>query len=105
MALPIRYSLERVKPFNKIDRSPRWRNELVQFSKQIKGKKKAVVFNAELPIELMFYSDVPSYDYIPERAIIDSLLEDGYAIYINQNPSDSPKLEGVEYVELCSKRE
>ncbi|MDG1427680.1 MAG: glycosyltransferase family 39 protein [Crocinitomicaceae bacterium] len=102
-ALPIRFAIERIKPFNEIDRNPEWRRELLQFSEKIKDDEKAVVFNVELPIELMFYSGIPSYLEMPEDHIIDSLLVEGYTIYFGNHSEVEHKYENANYFTLVKK--
>ncbi|MDG2440719.1 MAG: hypothetical protein P8M19_03530, partial [Crocinitomicaceae bacterium] len=95
--------IERIKPFNEIDRNPEWRRELLQFSEKIKDDEKAVVFNVELPIELMFYSGIPSYLEMPEDHIIDSLLVEGYTIYFGNHSEVEHKYENANYFTLVKK--
>lgn len=81
LLLPIRYTLERVKPFEIRGRSPQW-------VKQIKSLKKmnlspnTVIFNMDHPIETMFYTDFTAYENIPDEHTIKYLLDKGYEIYI-----------------------
>lgn len=81
IALPIRYSFERVKPFNVHDRTPDW----VAAIKNIKAKKgeKMLIFNAKNPIEIMFYTNVIAYRQIPSNSVLDSLGGIGYSIYFD----------------------
>lgn len=55
LALPLRYCIERVKPFSAGDRNPAWVQELKQMPE--KHNDKIVLFNYETLIEAMFYTD------------------------------------------------
>src|SRR5690606_36307380 len=52
LALPVRYSLERIKPFEKSEREPQWAQELKALNID---NPKVVLFNVEHAIEAMFY--------------------------------------------------
>lgn len=81
IALPIRYTFERLKPFDTIDRNPTW---IVEMNKLDLGKDdKVVIFNTDHPIEMMFYTDYTAYTAIPSKAVLDSLSEIGYEIYFD----------------------
>jgi 4-amino-4-deoxy-L-arabinose transferase-like glycosyltransferase len=83
IALPIRYTIERVKPFEKSDRLPQWVTDL----KNLNNKKfeKGVLFNYDKPIEAMFYTNLTVYPYIPDEKVINNLIEKGYIVIINDN--------------------
>ncbi|NRA11171.1 MAG: glycosyltransferase family 39 protein [Crocinitomicaceae bacterium] len=81
IALPIRFSLERLKPFNKYERNPAW---IVAIKKLDLGESdKTVIFNTDHPIEVMFYTDYTAYTQIPSNRILDSLSNQGYKIYFD----------------------
>ncbi len=82
LAFPIRYSLERMKPFQQAVEVPQWQADIHEFSKRIEGNKKVVIFNTEHPIEFMFHTDAVAYQGIPVRSTLDSLVGKGYEIYI-----------------------
>ncbi|MCH2223468.1 MAG: glycosyltransferase family 39 protein [Crocinitomicaceae bacterium] len=83
-ALPIRLTVERLKPFKNESKTVEWKNEMINFSKHISSKQSVVVFNEPRPIEMMFYTDATAYDYLPKSEIIDSLLVEGHELYLNQ---------------------
>lgn len=83
ICLPIRYTIERVKPFEKIDRNPLWAVELRKLNKQ--NFEKGILFNYDKPIEAMFYTDLTVYSYIPDKKTIAELIDKGYKILINDN--------------------
>ncbi|MFH0757552.1 MAG: glycosyltransferase family 39 protein [Bacteroidota bacterium] len=96
IVLPIRYSIERIKPFSQTDRSPQWVIDLKQIND---GRyNNAIVFNYDHPIEAMFYTDFTVYSAIPEREKISGLIEQGYTVILNDNgniPADIRKMEGL----------
>lgn len=87
--LPIRYGIERMKPFEKRDRNPQWVSDLKVLNKQ--NIQNGVLFNYENPIEAMFYTDLTVYSGIPSNEKIEELKKDGYRVFVNE----SGKLESV----------
>lgn len=78
--LPVRYSIERVKPFKNSVKEPVWRTELIN----MRGKfdEKTVFMNYEHAIEGMFYTDYIFYDRLPLDGEIESLAQKGYKVII-----------------------
>lgn len=90
IVLPIRYSLERLKPFENRDRNPSW----VLHLKSLKAvlPSNAILFNTAYPIECMFYTDIlAAYSFSPDDKTIEKLLDLGYRIFL---------LEGEQLIEL-----
>lgn len=83
--LPIRYSMERIRPFRNIDRNPGWVRELRLLQNKI-GTGKAAVFNIEHPIEAMFYAKVSAYAGLPNAEQINEAHKRGFRIYIYDDP-------------------
>ncbi len=79
--LPIRYSIERTKLFQKRDRSPAWVEEIKHLRNRF-GDEKVVIFNSIRPIETMLYTDYVAYKQIPDSSIIDSLEMEGYIVHV-----------------------
>jgi 4-amino-4-deoxy-L-arabinose transferase-like glycosyltransferase len=103
IALPIRYAIERIKPFDKTDRNPQWVNDLktLNESKITNG----ILFNYNKPIEAMFYTDITVYQNIPENDIIIDLQQKGYTILINDNGNIPERIKttaGIRTVKLTS---
>ena len=86
IALPIRYSIERIKPFQNIDRNPGWARELRTMNSVI-GDSHAVVFNMEHYIEAMFYTNCIAYPYTPTKEQVRHSLDMGYKVFIVDNVS------------------
>ena len=84
IALPVRYTIERMKPFDKIDRNPAWVQELKELNSE--KIKNGVLFNYKAPIEAMFYTNLTAaYPNIPDKATITTLLQKNYTIIIDDN--------------------
>jgi len=85
IGLPIRYSIERIKPFTVMERNPEWAEETRNIAQQIDGKN-AVLFGYDRPIEAMFYGDGIVYSGIPDLILIKSIKEDGFNVFVyNKN--------------------
>jgi hypothetical protein len=94
--LPVRYSIERAKPFEIKERRPKWVSGLKEMNNR--NIKKGVLFNYKLPIEAMFYTNLIVYPFIPEQDVIDSLIDKGYAVIIKNDgniPDNIKKIPGV----------
>ncbi len=103
IALPIRYSIERIKPFDKTDRKPQWVNDLKTLNE--KNITNGILFNYNNPIEAMFYTDITVYQNIPENYILMDLQQKGYNILINDNgniPERIKTITGIKTVKLTS---
>lgn len=81
LILPLRYAIERIKPLEGEDqRNPMWAKEL----KKLRSKSlddKIIVFNVEHNIELMFYTDVTAYNFIPSNEQITQLNNRGFSCF------------------------
>ena len=99
IALPIRYSIERIKPFESRDRNPQWVQDLKHLNKIYNGKKN-IIFNVDYPIETMFYTDFIAYETIPNKNTIEELKLKGYNIYINDNEDLTDELKNLKDIEI-----
>jgi 4-amino-4-deoxy-L-arabinose transferase len=96
IALPVRYSFERIKPFRKIERNPEWVSNLKELSKDV--NEKVVLFNYANPVEAMFYTDMTVYPQLPDKETIKRLIREGYTVVINdegQLPEELLMMDGV----------
>ena len=103
IALPVRYAIERVKPFNKNERNPQWVANL----KKLNDKKitNGVLFNYDQPVAAMFYTNLTVYPDIPDAGTIAGLIENGYTLIINDNsriPEDIKRIKGVTLEKLTA---
>ena len=76
IALPIRYGIERMKPFKNYSRNPKWVIELKQLNDR--NIQNGILFNYKNPIEAMFYTDLVVYSTLPSNDKIESLINEGY---------------------------
>ena len=98
IALPIRYAVERIKPFEDTDRRPKWVNNLKNLNN--KKIKNGVLFNYNNPIEAMFYTNLTVYREIPNKTLIISLTEKGYTVLINNNDKLPPDIKSIKGVKI-----
>lgn len=101
IVLPIRYTIERIKPFDKRERSPRWVAQLKALNKI--PMKNAVLLNYPAYIEAMFYTNMTAYNYLPTKEAINEIQLKEYDIWINDNgnvPKDVHSLQGVHFIKL-----
>ncbi len=101
IALPIRYSLERIKPFERKERHLLWVTDLKTLNEQ--QITKGVLFNYNRPIEAMFYTNLTVYPNIPDTKFINDLIERKYSVLINDNgtlPDEIKSLKGVLFTHL-----
>lgn len=89
--LPIRYSIERIKPFDIMERNPNWAIELRQLN-QTFGTEKTVIFNESRPHETMFYTNAIAHPRIPEIEWLEKIHNQGYTIYIRKTEEDSAEI-------------
>lgn len=89
IALPVRYSIERLKPFVDRDFNPAWAQELRSLRENIsfREKDKVLVFNINKPIDAMFYSGLTVYEEVPGKGKLEELEKQGYQIIINDPES------------------
>jgi len=96
IALPVRYTIERTKPFEQRDRNPAWVKELQEFSSV--SHAKGILLNYPHPIEAMFYTGLTVYSHIPEKNSILELMDKGYIVVVNDDgnlPTDISGIQGV----------
>ena len=82
IALPIRYSIERIKPFAISERNPKWAKEIRELKNHITNEEQTIIFNSEYPIETMFYTVCIAYSKIPDSLTLATLKEQGYTLFI-----------------------
>ena len=75
--LPVRYSIERIKPFENKDRSP---ENIIKLKEHGTKYPSGVLFNYPDPVTAMFYTNLIVYQHIPDSIIIKDLEEKGYEI-------------------------
>ncbi|MFA5779116.1 MAG: glycosyltransferase family 39 protein [Elusimicrobiota bacterium] len=104
IALPVRYSIERIKPFKIRERSPIWASEIKNLKNQFEGNN-IILFNSEHPIETMFYTDIIAYPHIPDKIRLSEIIGKGYKVLINDNghlDNDIKTMSGIQIVKLTA---
>jgi 4-amino-4-deoxy-L-arabinose transferase-like glycosyltransferase len=77
--LSIRYSIERVKPFQNHAPSLAEKIQILGYKQRL-SEPKTVIFNAQNYIEIMFYTDFVAYQRMPTLSEIEQIKKQGYAI-------------------------
>lgn len=100
IAIPVRYGIERVKPFDKTERNPKWVLDLKNLKKL--NTQNGVLLNYDNPIEAMFYTDLTVYPFTPSEEKIVALINQGYNVFINnKNLSNQIKsIKGINVITL-----
>jgi len=80
LALPVRYSLERIKPFDSREKEIARAGELKNMDVD---DGRSVIFNVDDPIATMFYTDFIAYEKIPDLKTVQRIAAEGYTVYIN----------------------
>ncbi len=81
LLLPVRYSLERIKPFAPVSESE-WNKQINRFAEFSLNNTKTVILNCPHAIEMMFATDCICYDNTPDSTTINKLKESGYTTII-----------------------
>lgn len=82
LLLPVRYAVERIKPFADHTDDLQDYAEMLSFKDKIDVNGKTVVFNAPRAIEWMYHYNCTAYEHIPDVQTIDSLKSNGYKVLI-----------------------
>jgi len=98
IALPVRYMIERVKPFEQKNINPDWVVDLQELN--YKKISKGVLFNYGRPIEAMFYTDLTAYQNIPDSNKITDLLAAGYTVIINDDGHLSENIKTIKGISI-----
>jgi 4-amino-4-deoxy-L-arabinose transferase-like glycosyltransferase len=86
IVLPVRYCMERAKPFSRNDRDPRWAQELRALPQKLRPGR-AALFNVQHEIEAMFYAPVTAYRFVPTRAQVAEARRQGFRVYVYDSPA------------------
>ncbi len=103
LILPIRYSIERLKPFELDNKNPQWAIDLKNL--KTNTNENTILFNCESPIEAMFYTNLTAYPQLPDQKLIDTLISKGKNIIINDKgdvSNEIKSLNNVQFIHLSS---
>jgi 4-amino-4-deoxy-L-arabinose transferase-like glycosyltransferase len=101
--LPIRYTIERIKPFEIKERNPQWVVDLRYLNKNT--SEKMVLFNYNRPVEAMFYTELTVYPTIPDKKTIKEIQDKGYTIMLHDDgniPKETQNINGVKLIKLST---
>jgi len=84
VALPIRYSIERIKPFKNRYEYPEWRVRMEQLQKNT-ASQKIILSNEPYYLNAMFYFDFIAYRFELSDKQIKNLNNLGYIVYENKH--------------------
>lgn len=100
IALPIRYSIERMEPFQAAYVQPAWRSQLQTLLKD--EAKPVALFNYPAAIPAMFYHELIAYERCPELEALQQIQASGYLVVIERSshlPSHKLDLPGALYID------
>jgi len=104
--LPIRYSIERIKPFSNFSRNAKWIPKMQELNNRHQKDLK-VIFNCKYPIETMFHTDFIAYESLPSINKLIELESKNYTIFLDNwqdIPASKANLSYVNYVEITGNR-
>lgn len=78
LALPVRYTIERVSFFAPKEREPQWAKNI----KAMSYPDNTILFNSSHPIETMFYHNYTAYQQTPDSNTLHSLRVQGYNLVV-----------------------
>lgn len=81
IVLPVRYSIERLKPFESSTRHRDWVSKIENFAQNCPNK--TVLFNYPYAIETMFLTEITAYVTLPSEDVLDQLQQDGFRVVIS----------------------
>jgi len=79
--LPIRYSIERIKPFKERMKHPEWRVRLSELDREIGGTKKVILSGEPHCMNAMFYYDFVAHLRQLSAEEIEKVKEKGYRVF------------------------
>ena len=81
LLLPLRYGIERVKPFEGFGLEPAWARDLRSLPDRL-GPGRSVLFGTAHPIDAMFYTPWPAYSILPDARQAGDLAARGYRVVV-----------------------
>lgn len=99
--LALRYSIEKIKPFNRDTISEKRLEEVHKIQKHAGNEEFTVVFNFPYPIEAMFFTNCTVYSKLPSVDYLNRLESKGYRILLyehNKLPSNYLHLSTVKVI-------
>lgn len=81
IALPLRYGIERLKPWPGYVRNPAWARTLRALPERV-GAGPVALFNLDRPVEAMFYTPYTAYQDAPDSSLARRLLRAGWRVVV-----------------------
>jgi 4-amino-4-deoxy-L-arabinose transferase-like glycosyltransferase len=82
--LPVRYSIERIKPLSAVTDDPTTTKEINHIMNVSCDNDSCIVFNSNNPIEDMFYTSCIAYKGLPDSLTLKQIKSKGYNVLILQ---------------------
>ena len=82
LLLPVRYTVERVKPFSQPPRDLAWNKVIERFAQGPDNNARTVVLNCDHSIEMMFATDCICYDHDVADTCAARLTREGYKLLV-----------------------
>ncbi|HVT60867.1 MAG TPA: glycosyltransferase family 39 protein [Thermoanaerobaculia bacterium] len=98
LLLPLRYGVERLKLRPSYDRDPAWARTLRTLPRRV-GAGPVVLFNLDRPVEAMFYTPYTAYEGLPQPAVAQRLLREGWRVVVFDDGKLPPALAATPGVE------
>ena len=84
IALPLRYSVERIKPLRPRFVLPPWRVEMARFAEGLElSPDQILLYDEPRAFDAMFFYGITAYPYTPDTAALNAAHRRGYHIYRN----------------------
>ncbi len=80
IVLPLRYTVERIKPFNIMERAGPECNAIFQLQQSPLNNEHTVIFGCGHPVETMFFTRCTAYERPPDSIITRHLSDRGYKV-------------------------
>ena len=82
LILPLRYAIERIKPFTTDNEKIAINDKVTAFKSSPDNNANTVVFNCPCYIELMFSTNCTCYEQMPDESMKNQLVQQGYNVVI-----------------------
>ena len=92
IGLPIRYAVERIKPFRPRFVLPPWRTEMATFVAGLKiPPDQILLYDEPRAFDALFFYGITAYPYTPDTAALNAAQRRGYHIYRNNGGHYEPR--------------
>jgi len=99
LALPVRYTTEKIRCFEQRETNPRWAKELRELNHETQAGK-TLMFNISRPIEAMFYTEATAYSRVPSKSELERFVNEGYQVYLVDGTQLDESLKAIRGITL-----